>query len=571
MDVVYSDSFDNEANWNKGGGWQFITNGSTPNLWGTGNIAYINAGDGKYNKPQTLKTVSNIDLSEYKTVLLQFNTDVSCVKRVNQRSYVIVTNETGYSYYVWSKCKSSYDGIVQIDISKLVAGNKSISLTFQYQSNKKNSNCWWEVDDVMVFGNKSDVAPWSTLYLDASSYTVDENAGTLTFNILRGGDTTGTVGVNYTTDNSTAQPGVNYGILGDPDEYTRTVSFAPGVTSQPVTIPILADGVVTPDLTFNVSLDTPTGNAALADPNIAKVTIQDMDTYTTLAVLQFDSATYSVAEDGGHVTLNVTRTVNINGTVTVSYSTANGTALAGVNFGTAGDGSDVTDTLTFNSGDTTKQITIPILPDGVYTPDLSFTVELSGNSSNSNLEAPSTATVTITNVDPYVINLEQGWNLISFPVVNTTLKASDLAGTGVYIVASYNKDTGDYDAYNTVSSPSEYDITMSTDIGYFVYCTAETSISVYGPSPSDRSISINPGWNLIGWSSFTSSTAKAVCAQPSLTGVQIIAKYNLTTGDYDAFAEGSSPDEYDFTVHDGAGYFLYTTSAAPQMLYYEVI
>jgi hypothetical protein len=172
---------------------------------------------------------------------------------------------------------------------------------------------------------------------------------------------------------------------------------------------------------------------------------------------------------------------------------------------------------------------------------------------------------------PYTISLKQGWNLVSYPVVNTTLMASDLAGTGVMIVASYNIGTGDYDAYNTISSPPEYDISMSTDVGYFVYCTTDTSIVVYGRNPSDRSVTINPGWNLVGWSSFTSSTAKAVCNQPSLSGVQIIAKYNAITGDYDAYAENSSPDEFDFVMHDGEGYFIYTMSSTPQALYFEAI
>jgi hypothetical protein len=171
----------------------------------------------------------------------------------------------------------------------------------------------------------------------------------------------------------------------------------------------------------------------------------------------------------------------------------------------------------------------------------------------------------------YTIPLVQGWNLISFPVVNTTLKASDLAGTGVLIVASYNIGTGDYDAYNTVSSPSEYDISMSTDVGYFVYCTEDTSIVVLGSNPSGRSVTINPGWNLVGWSSFTSSTAKAVCNQPSLSDRQIVAKYNTVTGDYDAYAEDSSPDEFDFATHDGEGYFIYTMSSTPQTLYFEAI
>jgi hypothetical protein len=564
MDGVFLDTFDNEANWNINGGWNLITNGSTPNDWGTGNIAYINSVNGKYNKPQTLMTIGNIDLTGYKTVLLQFNTDVSYIRPGNQRAYVIVTNETGYRSYVWFNGKKSYDGIVQIDISKLVAGNKSISLTFQYQCNKKNSNCWWEVDDVKIFGDKSSVTPYSKVHIDPTSKTTNENAGSVTLDVIRDGDTTGAVSVGFMTDNNTAQPGVNYGT--NSDEYTGTVSFAPGETSQLITIPILSDGVITPDLSFNVTLTGPTtGNVAFEDPIMANVTIHETDSYSTPAVLQFSKAAYSVAEDGvGSVTLSVTRTVNTTGTVTVSYITANGTAYSGVNFGTAGDGSDVTNTLTFYSGDTTKEISIPILEDGIYTPDLSFTVELNGNSANSNLVAPSTATVTINNADPYVLNLKQGWNLISFPVVNNTIDASDLEGIGATDVARYNQLTSTYDVYMIGISLPEYDFKLQTDYGYWVYCESATSLIVYGQSPVSRSVTLSPGWNLVGWSTLVVSNAKTVSGM--LSDDQDIARYNTTTHTFDVYMEGISTDDYSFNMHPGEGYFIGTPTT--QTFYY---
>src|SRR5271157_5837222 len=178
--------------------------------------------------------------------------------------------------------------------------------------------------------------------------------------------------------------------------------------------------------------------------------------------------------------------------------------------------------------------------------------------------------VTPTIVD-YNISLKTGWNLVSYPVVNSTIKASDLKGTCVLIVASYNRTTGDFDAFNTVSSPLSYDITMHTDAGYFIYSTHDTTITVSGPNSSGRSSPIFQGWNLIGWSSMVSSNAKTVCSEPSLAGNQIIAKYNLTTGDFDAYAENISSDTYNFIMQNGVGYFVYSGSATPQTLYYEGI
>jgi WD40 repeat protein len=59
------------------------------------------------------------------------------------------------------------------------------------------------------------------------------------------------------------------------------------------------------------------------------------------------------------------------GTTTVSYSTADGTALAGSDF------TAVSRTLTFAAGETTKTILVPTLDDGVADPTKGFTVNLS--------------------------------------------------------------------------------------------------------------------------------------------------------------------------------------------------
>ena len=184
------------------------------------------------------------------------------------------------------------------------------------------------------------------------------------------------------------------------------------------------------------------------------------------------------------------------------------------------------------------------------------------------------STSNITPIQPpssnsYTLSLNQGWNLVSFPVVNTSLKASSLKGAGVQIVSAYNRSTGDYDSYNTQVSPLQYDIALKTDTGYFIYATKDTSVVIAGQDPISRSTTIYPGWNLIGWSSLDGSSAKYVANEPSLPGREIVSRFNASTGDYDSFAEGISPDSYDFTMHDGAGYFLYTGSTTPETLFYE--
>lgn len=168
----------------------------------------------------------------------------------------------------------------------------------------------------------------------------------------------------------------------------------------------------------------------------------------------------------------------------------------------------------------------------------------------------------------YTVPLKQGWNLVSFPLVGT-IKASSLKNTGVEVVSAYNRSTGAYDSYDTEVSPLSYDITLKTDMGYFVYATKATSILVNGQSPVGRSTTLYPGWNMIGWSSLSGSTAKHVAGESSLSGSDIISRFNAATGAYDSYAEGISPDSYDFSMQPGTGYFMYSDAATPETLYYE--
>src|SRR5207237_7923658 len=94
---------------------------------------------------------------------------------------------------------------------------------------------------------------------------------------------------------------------------------------------------------FTVGLSSPTGGATIGTPNPAMVTITDDD---GLPLVQFDSATYSVNEGGGTVTITVTKTGATAVPCMVNYATSDGTATAGSDY-TATSG-----TLTFLANQT---------------------------------------------------------------------------------------------------------------------------------------------------------------------------------------------------------------------------
>ncbi len=168
-------------------------------------------------------------------------------------------------------------------------------------------------------------------------------------------------------------------------------------------------------------------------------------------------------------------------------------------------------------------------------------------------------TVSLLHGGVYTAPLDAGWNMVSFPLDNDPMNASDLNGTGVSDVAVFNTTTGRYDIYmEGISTPDE-DIPIMPGVGYFIYCDNPTDLDIKGTQPTLNSVSLHIGWNLIGWNSQTPSNAKAICAE--LAGNQEIVKYNTRTGYFQGYVEDASPDSYNFAIQPGEAYFVYTDTA----------
>jgi len=224
-----------------------------------------------------------------------------------------------------------------------------------------------------------------SLAFATATFTASQNGGPLTVTVTRANGSSGPVGITYATSNGTAVAGTDYTAT------TGSLSFAAGETSKTFTVPILNSGVFQPNVTFNISLTAPTGGATLGSPNTAVVTIT---TTNIPGALQWSSATYSVGENAGTVTLTVSRTSGIDGTIAVTYATSNGTAVAGTDY-TATSG-----TLTLGPGQTSATVAIPVLDDGVFqTTPKAFNVTLSSPTGGSTLGTPTAAVVTLTEKD----------------------------------------------------------------------------------------------------------------------------------------------------------------------------
>jgi subtilisin-like proprotein convertase family protein len=147
------------------------------------------------------------------------------------------------------------------------------------------------------------------------------------------------------------------------------------------------NGTVRYDFTANNTTNTRTGRITVGG---------QVHTVTQIGLggagsVRFSSATYSANENGGDVTITVTRSGT--GTGSVNYSTSNGTATTGADYvATSG-------TLLFGSNETSKTFVVRILEDTVVEASESINLVLSNPSASFTLGSPAAATFTIIDND----------------------------------------------------------------------------------------------------------------------------------------------------------------------------
>jgi uncharacterized repeat protein (TIGR01451 family) len=142
---------------------------------------------------------------------------------------------------------------------------------------------------------------------------------------------------------------------------------------------------------FRVAIDdfNGDGKSDLAVANVASNDVSILLNSTTPGTLALSSATYSVNENAGPVTITVNRTGGSDCTAAVNYATSNGSATAGSDYTTTNG------TLTFGPGVTTQSFTVPITDDSVFEGNETFNVTLSAPTGGATLGGPASAVVTI--------------------------------------------------------------------------------------------------------------------------------------------------------------------------------
>jgi Calx-beta domain len=206
-----------------------------------------------------------------------------------------------------------------------------------------------------------DDAPRVLVIDDATVVEGDSGSRNLVFTVTMSKTASSAVTVQFQTGNSSAVVG---------SDYTSTfgiLTFAPGTTTQTITVGVLGDAALENDETMIVTL-TNADNASISD-STALGTIFDDDNSRQLVI---DDV--SIMEgDGGtrNLVFRVTMSSASSAPVTVAFQTSSSTAVA------PDDYAAQSGILTFAPGTTVMTITVPIVADQISESVEAFGVVLS--------------------------------------------------------------------------------------------------------------------------------------------------------------------------------------------------
>jgi len=236
----------------------------------------------------------------------------------------------------------------------------------------------------------NDDFPSITLAVSPASVTEDGTPN-LIYTFTRTGSTTNALTINFGVA-GTATLNTDYAQSGAASftATTGTITFAAGASTAILTINPTADTTVESNETVALTLASGTGYT-VGTTTAVTGTITNDDTLPTGITINL-SGSQTIVE-GNSSPQNVTYTVTLSQAssqiITVQYATANGTATAGSDY------TSTTGTLTFNPGETSKVINIPILNDSVNEANETFTLRLT-SPTNATLGTTNTVTTTIT-------------------------------------------------------------------------------------------------------------------------------------------------------------------------------
>ena len=264
-----------------------------------------------------------------------------------------------------------------------------------------------------------------------------------------------TVTVDYATANGTAAAGTDY------LSQTGTVSFAPGVTSQQVTVSVLGDQLLEADETFFLNLTNALG-ATLSDNQGTAIIANDDG-------LRITDAQISEGNVGTKLlTFTVTAPQTGGPTITVDFATVGGTATQGVDFNA------VVGTLSFPVGVTSRTISVPIVGDYFTETNESFQVVLSNSVNAPLINAVGTGLIIDDDVTPTITITNQSITEANSGATNMTFTVNLSQATGIPVTV----DFATFD--QTTTAGSDYVPTSGTITFPAFNTTQQITVSILG-------------------------------------------------------------------------------------------
>ena len=310
----------------------------------------------------------------------------------------------------------------------------------------------------------------SALSFAQAGYTVSEGGGSATITVVRTGGIAGTVQVDYSTvAGGSATPGVDYQLA------SGTLTYTDGVTNQTFSVAILPDGSVEGNETIALSLTNAFGlgpvGAVLGPLVVATLTIVDDD--FSPGQIAFSALAYTVAETNSSQVITVIRTNGTQNSVSVNFTTANGTASSGSDYvATSG-------LLTWSPGDSaSKTFVVTILNDTAVEGDETINLALSGATGGAQITGGSA-----------VLTIQDDDDLVQFAATAVSFfeSASNAVLTVQRVGGGYGLVTVNY---ATVDGTARAGIDYTTNSGTLTFDTNVYTQTIVVPIANDQATNV---------------------------------------------------------------------------------
>lgn len=241
--------------------------------------------------------------------------------------------------------------------------------------------------------------------------------GNLSFTVTKAGTTSDSCTVNYATANNSAVA------PGDYTSTSGTLTFTSAQASKTVTVATVDDALVESSETLYLNLSAPSGSATISDAQ-GVGTINDNDGTPACSGVSFTIASNGAVTEGTNSVFTVTASGSTSNSCSVSYATADGSAVA------PGDYSSRSGTLTFTSSPGSQAVNVTTIDDTTVESAETLTMSLSNPTSGATVGTPGSATATINDNDsapnqPPVANFDDAGSMTCGDVMTYNVVAND--------------------------------------------------------------------------------------------------------------------------------------------------